>query len=155
MRLWRIGSSLYPVWSSTGARLKGGRWNLAGTPAIYVAASYALAALEILVYANIGRIPSGFRYVTIDAPDDVRPDHIAPDAVPGWDALPSAPPAITAMAGCARDRRWCCWCPPWRLTGLTSVRWINPLHSAFERIEVSDERAVQWDARLVAGAGRR
>ena len=35
MRLWRIGSALYPVWSAEGARLKGGRWNHPGIPAIY------------------------------------------------------------------------------------------------------------------------
>ena len=155
MRLWRIGSSLYPVWSSTGARLKGGRWNLAGTPAIYAAASYALAALEILVHANIGRVPSTFRYVTIDVPDDVPPEHVAPDAVPGWDALPSRA-SCDYGDGWLRARQALVLLVPSVVTnGLDLGAVINPLHPAFERIEVSDERAVQWDARLVAGAGKR
>jgi hypothetical protein len=81
MRLWRIGSALHQVWSGEGARLKGGRWNQPGTLAIYAATSHASAALEILVHGNIGRVPRGFRCVTIDIPDDAPIDRVAPDAV--------------------------------------------------------------------------
>ena len=34
-----------------GARLYGGRWNLPGVAAVYLAESCALAALEVLVHA--------------------------------------------------------------------------------------------------------
>ena len=88
MRLWRIASALHPVWSAEGARLNGGRWNQPGTPAIYAATSYASAVLEILVHGNVGRVPRGFRYVTIDVSDDARIDRGSLGRLPGWDAMP-------------------------------------------------------------------
>ncbi|MBV9252007.1 MAG: RES domain-containing protein, partial [Acetobacteraceae bacterium] len=91
MRLWRIGSALFPVWSAEGARLKGGRWNRPGTPAIYAATSFASSLLETLVHLNIGRVPPAFRYVAVDVPDDVGIDRIGGEELPGWDATPAGP----------------------------------------------------------------
>jgi RES domain-containing protein len=151
MRLWRIGSALHPVWSSEGARLKGGRWNQPGTPAIYAATSYASAVLEILVHGNIGRVPRGFRYVTIDIPDDARTDRVAPDAVPGWDAMPPS-------ASCGFGEKWLrgraalvLLVPSVVTNGLDLNALINPLHPDFARIAVGDEETVRWDARLLPG----
>jgi RES domain-containing protein len=153
MRLWRIASALYPVWNSEGARLKGGRWNQPGTPAIYAATSYASAALEILVHSTIGRVPRGFRYVTIDIPDDTRIDRVEPDAVPDWDALP---PRASCAFGDAwlRAREALVLLVPSVVTGgldLNAV--INPLHGAFDRISVGTELPVRWDARLLPPIG--
>jgi RES domain-containing protein len=149
MRLWRIGSALHPVWSSEGARLKGGRWNQPGTPAIYAATSYASAVLEILVHGNIGRMPRGFRYVTIDIPDDAQIDRVAPDAVLGWDALP-------ARASCQFGETWLrageglvLLVPSVVTSGLDLNAVVNPLHLDFARIEIGGEQTVQWDARLL------
>ncbi len=149
MRLWRIGSALYPVWSSEGARLKGGRWNQPGTPAIYAATSYASAVLEILVHGNIARMPRGFRYVTIDVPDDAPIDQVAPDAVPGWDSLP-------ARASCSFGEAWLrarqglvLLVPSVVTSGLDANALINPLHSAFDRVVAGPEQPVRWDPRLL------
>ncbi len=149
MRLWRIGSALYPVWSGEGARLKGGRWNLPGTPAIYAATSYASAALEILVHGNIGRMPRGFRYVTLEVPDDARIDRVAPGAVAGWDAMPP-------RASCAFGEAWLrgraalvLLVPSVVTNGLDLNAVVNPLHPDFARIVIGDEQAVQWDERLL------
>jgi RES domain-containing protein len=152
MRLWRIASALHPVWSSEGARLKGGRWNQPGTPAIYAATSYAAAALEILVHSTIGRVPRGFRYVTIDIPDDARIDRVEPDAVTGWEALP---PRASCAFGDAwlRARDALVLLVPSVVTGgldLNAV--INPLHAAFDHIVVGPEQSVRWDARLLPSA---
>jgi RES domain-containing protein len=149
MRLWRIGSALHPVWSSEGARLKGGRWNQPGTPAIYAATSYASAVLEILVHGNIGRMPRGFLYVTIDIPDDARIDRVAPDAVPGWYALP-------ARASCQYGEAWLraaeglvLLVPSVVTSGLDLNAVVNPLHADFVRIVIGDEQTARWDTRLL------
>jgi RES domain-containing protein len=150
VRLWRIGSALFPVCSAEGARLKGGRWNPPGTPAIYAATSYASAALEILVHANIGRMPSGFRYVVIDIPDDAPVDTLGSDAVPNWDAIP---PHASRIAGDAwlRQRGALVLLVPSVVTnGLDQNAVINPLHPDFARIVVSDQAPVRWDPRLAA-----
>jgi len=154
MRLWRIASALHPVWSSEGARLKGGRWNQPGTPAIYAATSYASAVLEILVHSTIGRVPRDFRYVTIDIPDDTRVDRVEPDAVPGWETLP---PRASCAFGDAwlRVREGLVLLVPSVVTGgldLNAV--VNPLHQAFDRIVAGLEQPVRWDPRLLPPATR-
>lgn len=149
MRLWRIGSALHPVWSGEGARLKGGRWNQKGTPAIYAATSYASAVLEILVHGNIGRVPRGFRYVTIDVPDDAGVERVAPDAVPGWDAIPARASCVFGEAWLRGREALVLLVPSVVTNGLDMNAVINPLHADFARIVVGDEAAVQWDARLL------
>lgn len=152
MRLWRIGSGLYPVWSGDGARLKGGRWNRAGTPAIYGAASFALAVLEVLVHSNIGHVPRQARYVSIDLPDDAPIDRITAADVPDWDAHP---PGVSCAFGdrWLRERAALVLLVPSVVTrGLDENAVINPLHAAFARVVVSEEQPVQWDGRLLPAA---
>ena len=150
MRLWRIASAIYPVWSSDGARLKGGRWNLPGTPAIYAATSYASAVLETLVHGNIGRVPRGFRFVTADIPDDVRIDTVGIDAVPGWDSMPPGPSRILGNDWLGRRAALVLLVPSVVTNGLDQNAMVNPLHPDYPRIVPGAEQAVQWDARLIA-----
>ena len=150
MRLWRIGAAAFPVWSGEGARLKGGRWNLPGTPAIYAATSYASALLEILVHANIGRIPPALRHVRIDLPADAVIESLAPEEVPGWDTIPAH---TSRQAGEAwlRSRSGLVLLVPSVVTrGLDQNAVINPLHPDFARIAVTEEAPVAWDPRLGA-----
>jgi RES domain-containing protein len=148
MRLWRIGNALYPVWSAEGARLRGGRWNRPGSPAIYAATSYASAVLETLVHANIGRLPPSFRVVAVDIPESAPIDRVPPDDVPGWDAHP---PRNSCDFGdrWLRSRRGLVLLVPSVVTGGMDLNaMINPLHPQFEQIEVSGEQPVALDPRL-------
>ena len=154
MRLWRIGSALFPVWSAEVARLKGGRWNQPRTPAIYAATSYASAALETLVHANIGRVPRGFHYITIDVPDDAPVERLTAAEVPGWNEIPAR--ASRAAGGAwIRGRSGLVLMVPSAVTlGLDDNAVINPLHPDFERIVVGAAEAVRWDERLIEASGR-
>lgn len=51
----------------------GGRWNSAGRPMVYAAASPSLAVLEVLVHLDLPSelLPDDFQLLTIDIPDDV------------------------------------------------------------------------------------
>jgi RES domain-containing protein len=152
MRLWRIGNALFPVWSAEGARLKGGRWNQPGTPAIYAATSFASAALETLVHANIGRVPRDARYVTIDIPDDAPVERLEVTDVPDWNAIPPGPSRIAGDAW-IRARSGLVLLVPSAVTlGLDDNAVINPLHPDFERVVVSAEAPVRWDERLIVKA---
>jgi RES domain-containing protein len=149
MRLWRIGNALFPVWSAEGARLKGGRWNLPGTPAIYAATSFASAALETLVHANIGRVPRNARYVTIDIPDDAPVTRLAAAEVADWNAIPAGPSRVAGDAW-IRARSGLVLLVPSAVTlGLDDNAVINPLHPDFARVAVSEEAPVRWDERLI------
>ncbi|HEY1933404.1 MAG TPA: RES domain-containing protein [Acetobacteraceae bacterium] len=154
MRLWRITSALYPVWSADGARLKGGRWNHRGSPAIYAASSYALAVLEVLVHGNIGRVPRGFRYVAIDVPDDAPTEHVDAATVRGWDATPPHASCNFGDAWLRRRDGLVLLVPSVVTHGLDTNAMVNPLHRDFDRVAVSAEQSVQWDERLLASVGR-
>jgi RES domain-containing protein len=149
MLLWRIASALYPVWHSDGARLRGGRWNRPGTPAIYAATSYASAALEVLMHANIGRLPAGFCYVTADVPDDAPIARCEAHDLPGWDAQPPAASGAFGDTWLREGRALVLLVPSVVTNGLDWNAVVNPLHPDFARIAVGAEHSVQWDPRLL------
>lgn len=49
MRLYRLGTSAYPVWDGADAALACGQWNPVSVAVIYAAGSLSLAMLEHLV----------------------------------------------------------------------------------------------------------
>ncbi len=151
MRLWRLGGIAFPLWSGEGARLKGGRWNLKGTPAIYAAASFAAGVLEIMVHANIGRVPHGTHFITIDIPNDIEPERLMKDALVGWDSHPP-------MASCGHGEKWLrrsealvLMVPSAVTGGLDETAIINPRHRDISRVVISAEAPVRLDPRLFPG----
>jgi RES domain-containing protein len=139
------------VWGGEGARLHGGRWNPPGLPAIYAGTSFAIAALEILVHANLGRVPRSARFVEAAVPDGVPVERLDPDALPGW---ADADPAAAQGFGGAwlRERRSAVLLVPSAATGgldLNAV--VNPDHPGAGQIAVAEERPVAWDRRLFGG----
>jgi RES domain-containing protein len=85
-------------WAATamdgeGARLFGGRWNPSGVPAVYLAESRALAALEILVHAPREAIRLDWRIIEVDVPDESIESSKSMKLPDDWQALPSSPGA--------------------------------------------------------------
>jgi RES domain-containing protein len=82
-------------WAATaldgeGARRWGGRWNLPGVAAVYLAESRALAALEILVHAPREALRLDWRVIELKIPDS-RIELIPASSLPGnWRAQPSS-----------------------------------------------------------------
>src|ERR1700743_29315 len=72
------------IFDGTGARITGGRWNSPGRPLIYAAETFAGALLEILVHANLNRIPRSHACIEIVMPDDVSIEEATIDTVLGW-----------------------------------------------------------------------
>jgi RES domain-containing protein len=63
-----------------------GRWNSPGTSVIYAAETFAGAVLEVLVHANLGRVPRTHAVVEITIPGAIATETVAPGDLPGWDA---------------------------------------------------------------------
>lgn len=65
-----------------GAELFGGRWNSAGHPAIYAAASPSLAVLEVLAHLDLPAelMPDDYHLLAIEIPDDAPVERL--DAAP-------------------------------------------------------------------------
>lgn len=81
------------MWAATamdgeGARLHGGRWNPPGIPAVYLAESRALAALEILVHAPRELLRVEWRVIEVEVPEKwiETPDSLPDD----WREQPSS-----------------------------------------------------------------
>lgn len=148
MQIYRIGDSRHTLWDGTGAAMVGGRWNSPGQPAIYGSLSYACSLLEILVHANIGRIPTTHCYVVAEVPAAVLIERHDSPALPlGWDG---DDPSIARRFG---DQ----WLAELRSAVLiipsvvAKLEWnavVNPLHPAAVQLAVSQSQKVIWDQRL-------
>jgi len=72
-----------------GARLAGGRWNLAGVPAVYLSQSLSLAALELFVHLPTAARKLELAYFEVEIPDGVRIDELDRARLPkSWRAQP-------------------------------------------------------------------
>ena len=72
MIVYRLCKAAHVALDGEGARLWGGRWNSAGRPMVYAAASPSLAVLEVLVHLDLPSelLPNDFQLLTINVPDD-------------------------------------------------------------------------------------
>ena len=72
MIVYRLCKAAHIALDGEGARLWGGRWNSAGHPMVYTAASPSLAVLEVLVHLDLPAelLPDNLRLLTIEIPDD-------------------------------------------------------------------------------------
>lgn len=148
MRCFRIGDARFPLLDGTGARQYGGRWNSPGRSAIYAAETYAGAILEILVHANLNRLPRNYALITIEIPAELAVETLAASDLPGWDAPNQG---VSRAFG---DR--------WLVQALTVVLMVpslvtqgrernlllNPSHPEFARLRQTVPELVRWDERL-------
>ncbi len=79
MHAFRIADRRHPIFDGT---LTGGRWNSPGRPVIYAAETFAGALLEVLVHANLGRVPRTHALIEIAIPESVSIEMAYPDGIP-------------------------------------------------------------------------
>ena len=126
----------------------GGRWNSPGRPVIYGALSYACAMLEILVHANIGRIPATHVYIVAEIPDSIAIErHNAQSLPAGWDGDDFS---IARRFGdqWLQEARSAVLVVPSVVARLECNALINPLHADASRLQVAPSQKVIWDQRL-------
>ena len=154
MRVWRIARQPYSKdRAGTGARLFGGRWNPAGTPAIYAAGSIALAALETLV--RLQTPPADLVLVAIDIPDN------AGLAQPRAEDLPEdwASPLLSESCQ-AWGRKWCdarkdlTLAVPSVIVPEERNYLINVAHPRMKDVQLKPLRKFVFDLRLLAAERR-
>ena len=148
MQAFRIADRRRKIFDGTGAKLYGGRWNSPGRPVIYAAETYAGALLEILVHANIGRIPRTHAVVEIQIPEDLT---IARFDQPELLAWSDAADSVSRNFGdrWLEEKRSCVLLAPSAVTrGREHNLLINPEHPDFARITCSQPQEVLWDDRL-------
>lgn len=148
MQIFRIGDSRHAIWDGTGAALVGGRWNSPGRPVIYGSLSYACAMLEILVHANIGRIPGTQRFLVAEVPKSISVERHNASALPaGWNA-DGSPSARQFGDQWLLQARTAVLLMPSVIATLEWNALVNPLHPDAAKIKVSESQKVIWDQRL-------
>jgi len=151
VRLWRISN--HADLSGEGGRLAAGRWNLLGRRVVYLAEHPALALLETLVHLEIDPedMPSGFRLLTAEAPDNIPVaslDEAGLDTTsPGW----RSDPAITRALGEAffvAGSHALLRVPSVLVPEARNVL-LDPLHPAAAGVRIVAEARAAFDDRLL------
>jgi RES domain-containing protein len=148
MRAFRIADRRFPIFDGAGARRVGGRWNSPGRAVIYASGTYSGAMLEILVHANLNRLPRPQAYIEIAIPDDVPVEHITARDVPGWQHDDQIASRTFGNRWLDEQRTAVLIVPSLVTRGIEQNLLLNPLHPDFSRIAASEPRDVIWDARL-------
>ncbi len=134
--------------SGEGARIAGGRWNPPGLPAVYLAESRALAALEILVHAPREALRLDWRILTVEVPDDAIESVDAAGLPPAWRLLPSSPIARRIGESWLRAGNSPALRLPSAIIPEEYVLLVNPRHEAMAHLRVSKPADFHFDPRF-------
>lgn len=132
-----------------GARLYSGRWNSAGTPMVYTAASRALAALEMLVHFSSPLLK--LHYVIIEVQFDSRWVQTIPmnDLPRVW--RNNQPVLLTKQIGdqWVKEKISAVLAVPSAIIPEEFNYLLNPQHPDCTKIKISKPRDFSFDTRLV------
>ena len=132
MKVYRISPEKFAFdLTGEGARLQGGRWNVAGKPALYTAESPSLAMLEIIAYFEVTGEPPDLVLVTLEIPDNISTEKPSIDDFPvNWDIHPKTPSSQNFGSSWLEKAKSACLRVPSVMTPL-GYGWnyvLNPLH---------------------------
>jgi RES domain-containing protein len=148
---WRIVKKQHAAraFDGEGARLFGGRWNSPGMPAVYVAATRALAVLEMAVHLDRAMLLASFALVPCRF-DKRLVRKIDRDALPdGWRREP-APPNLAAIGDrWIIERRSAVLAVPSAVIEEETNFLLNPNHPDFAAIEIGRPERFEFDRRLI------
>jgi RES domain-containing protein len=150
MRAFRVADRRHPIFDATGAALHGGRWNSPGRPVIYAAETYAGALLEVLVHANLSRVPKTHAAIDITIPDRVAIEALTANDLPGWNDEDLVASRAFGDRWLKQLRTAVLLVPSIVLQGRERNVLINPVHADFAAIGASAPQPVLWDERLFA-----
>lgn len=148
LRVWRLGDTRFPLYSSVGARLIGGRWNSPGIDVIYAAATLEGAMLELRVHTNGLPPPLRHGYIWIDIPAGASREVVTNRTIKGWRQSAAATQAFGDRW--VREKRSCILLVPSVIVPRPFFNVvINPAHSDAQGIvHLMKPRRLKWDSRL-------
>jgi RES domain-containing protein len=133
--------------SGTGARLKGGRWNLQGTPVVYTSEHISLAVLEIIANAvSLSQLAS-VQLAEIVIPDDVKPKEIRLTELKSkwWDDIDYSQWLGTEILHSNESLLIRC---PSSIIHTEHNYLVNPNHKDFKKVKVRRVNNFYFDPRL-------
>jgi len=147
MDLWRI--SRHNSLDGEGGRLYAGRWNSAGEPVTYLAASAAGALLEVLVHLDLDddELPREYTLLHVSASDTLTTPSLRVPTGEAW----KSDETITRKLGDAwlKSRRSVLARVPSAILPETFNYLFNPLHPNASRIKITATHKALFDPRLL------
>jgi RES domain-containing protein len=148
---WRIvrAARVNDALTGEGARLYGGRWNTRGTAVIYVSEHESLAALELFVH-TMPLSPSE-RYVSFRLEwQDKLTEHFPVKNLPShWNTEPPTFETMQIGDDWVRRGKSVALAVPSVLSTSEINFLLNPKHSDFKKIKISEPIEYRFDPRLV------
>lgn len=152
MNLWRIGAETrrYAAHdlSGEGARLRPGRWNDYGQPALYAACSISLAVLETAAHIDEEGLPLNRFLVRLEVPEAVwaARETLDPAALPSaWLSIPAGRASVKPGASWLASERSLLLVVPSAIVPEEPVVIVNPLHSRAREIGATVVRPFSYD----------
>ena len=147
---WRIVKAKHgaTAFSGEGARLFEGRWNSSGVAVVYCSEHLSLAALEILVHTRPVTIPDKFRVFRLTW-DEALMTSLKESQLPkGWNAEPAGPASKRIGNEWLKNARSAVLALPSVIVPLERTFLLNPQHSDFREIKITDSGDFVLDPRL-------
>jgi RES domain-containing protein len=136
------------MWSGTGARNFGGRWNSKGISVIYVSGSISLAAIEILVHLDSAEVLTKFVKCPVTF-DSRLVTHLDISKLPrNWRSDPGPAALRTIGDSWVAEERSVILAVP---SAVVADEWnyvINPGHRDFGKIKIGKAEGFGFDRRL-------
>jgi RES domain-containing protein len=148
---WRIvrAARVNSAFTGEGGRVYGGRWNSRGTAVVYVSEHESLAALELFVH-TMPLVPTE-RYLSfrLEWADKMTKHFSLKNLPPSWNA--EAPTFETMKIGDDWVRRGIsvALAVPSVLSTSEKNFLLNPKHSDFKKIKISEPIEYRFDSRLL------
>jgi len=133
--------------SGTGAKLKGGRWNIIGLPLLYTSESISLCLLEVLANANTLEELQLIQLVEIDIPTNpsLHEIHLSQLKNEWWKDFEYSQWIGSEIL--KENKTLVIKCPS-AIIEMESNYLINPLHVSFKKIGVNVIKKFRFDERL-------
>jgi RES domain-containing protein len=146
-RAYRIADRRHKIFDGEGAAAFGGRWNSPGRRVIYAAQTYAGAMLEVLVNANIGRMPRQHAWIEILIGEHASIEEVDVRKVRRWDA-PDQRASRTFGDQWYDEQRSTILVVPSAVVRMERNIVINQQHPGFRKLRATKPKPVVWDQRL-------
>ncbi|MBI5577365.1 MAG: RES family NAD+ phosphorylase [Deltaproteobacteria bacterium] len=154
-RVWRLVKSRFSAtaFDGEGARRQAGRWNSEGTPIVYTASTVSLAALELLVHADVEDMPTGYVAIPADIPESVRIETIDISTLPmHWRGSAPYPRRCQTLGDAwVVSKRTAVLAVPSVVVPMERNYLLNPAHPDFRKLVIGKPDIFRFDGRLLPG----
>jgi RES domain-containing protein len=148
---WRIvrAARANSAFTGEGGRVYGGRWNSRGTALVYVSEHESLAALELFVHTMPLAPTERYLSFRLEWEDKMTEYFSLKNLPPNWNAEPPAFETMQIGDDWVRRGISVALAVPSVLSTSEKNFLLNPTHSDFKRIKISEPIEYRFDSRLL------